>query len=492
MADIRYFFIENGGTPDVFSYGGRCWKRLTRSSTSGEVIPQIDAAFTSVEDCICNSGNAEPVPIVPDCDNLLLNVQAVSAIPNFRGPAEDYSPKMYDTVIIGGVTYEPDTPMGLQGVGALKFENVDQEFPAYVTLSNSPAGVANPPTWAGDYSIQYWMQVNSIPFEDTTTDRFISIVIDGRAVGTTVNAQELANYVQRDGDNYRLHHGTTSEIPDDRMQSELLNYNANYHVAISRKDGVERMYINGDLHDDRNNTATYNNKNIIIGQHPFNFSNVGSRLGFNGYLQDIRIANIATHNCVKHTVDTSTPTRCNSWRSLPEFEYGVPQPYRVVVQASSAGWNSMQAGWGHYRYQKIYIDGVQVLNAKPFRGMLISKLREVNGTWELVEYFGDTQDFYTESNVDQAQTFLQSFEDGELLVLNTSDDPHASGYTSRLYDELQTFGAANSQYSSLNHYRSSYLLISIKGMLPDKQGFRFFRSEGSNSGSPLAHTIYLF
>lgn len=476
MADIRYFFIETGETPEVFSYGGKCWKRLLRTRSTGENVPYVNGIFGSTEECICESGNVTPEPITPECDNQLLNVQSLTSFPR------DHSNQLHDIITIGSVTHHPSINLGPQ-IGSMFFDNSDRSNPSYLTLNNSSAGYSRAPDFPGDYSIQYWINTSSIPHQNTD-GRYLGVVIDGRAVGTTTNNNELIQYVERAGDGYRLHHGSTTETPGDLLISNTLEYNTNYQVVVSRKDGVEKMYITGEFHAERNSTLNYNNKNLMIGQHPFNFTDVNSRLGFHGYLQDIRVSNIATHYCSKHAVDTTTPELCNEWYSVPEFEYGPGQPYHVVVQASSVGYNYLVGGYSHYRYQKIYIDGVQVLNAVPYRGMLISKLRETDGKWELVEHFGDTQDFWSESNVNQAQTLLQSFEDGEMLVLNTSDEPYAYGYTSRLYDELETFGARNSQYSALNNYRSSYLLISIKGG-------PLFQTIGSNDGAPLAHTVYL-
>lgn len=482
MADIKYFFLEQGGAPEVFSYGGRCWKKLPGTSETGETITGAINTYNTREECLCDYNVADPID--PDCDSLLLNVQALTTY------AADYSPKMHELITIGPVTYEQNTNIG-PAIGSIKFDNTDQNNPAYITLNNSTAGEATAPDFPGDYSIQYWMNVTSIPYQEPE-GRYIGVILDGRAVGITSNNNEVVQYVERDGDGFRLNHGSTLDPPENRLISNILEYNTGYQVAVSRKDGVEKMYITGEFHSERNFNTSYNNKNLVIGQHPWNLhSDVNSRYGLDGYLQDIRISNVATHNCYQHTVNDDVPTICNEWRSIPEFEYDPGQSARVVVQASSVGYHYIVSGYSHWRYQKIYIDGVQVLNAAPYRGMLISKLRETNGQWELVEYFGNTQDFWAESNVNQAQTLLQSFEDGEMLVLNTGDEPYAYGYTSRLYDELETFGAGSGQYSALNSYRSSYLLISIKGMPADKHGNRFFRSVGSSAGAPLAHTVYL-
>lgn len=476
MANFKYYFLEQGGTPDVFSHDGKCWKKLTKTASTGEVLSNIDGIFASTEECICDSGNTTPAPITPECDNQLLNVQSLTSYPR------DYSNQLHDIITVGSVTHQPSTNLGPQ-IGSMFFDNSSRNNPSYLTLDNSSAGYSRAPDLPADYSIQYWINTISIPHQHTD-GKYLGVVIDGRAVGTTTNNNELVQYVERAGDGYRLHHGATTEPSGDWLISNSLEYNINYQVVVSRKDGVEKMYISGEFHAERNSTLNYNNKNLMIGQHSFNFTDVNRREGFHGYLQDIRVSNIATHYCAKHTVDKATPELCNEWYSVPSFEYGPGQPYHVVVQASSVGYNYIVSGYSHYRYQKIYIDGVNVLNASPYRGMLISKLREINGVWELVEYFGDTQDFWSESNVNQAQALLQSFEDGEMLVLNTSDEPYASGYTSRLYDELESFGARSSQYSALNNYRSSYLLISIKGG-------PLFQSVGSNGGAPLAHTVYL-
>ena len=484
MADIRYFFIETGETPEVFSYGGKCWKKLVRTRSTGEVVPYVNGIFASTEECICDSGNTTPDPVIPVCSNQLLNVQALTSY------ARDYSPLMHDLVTIGPVTYKQNINLG-SSTGSIHFENSSQNDPAYLTMDNSSSGYSYAPDLPGDYSIQYWIKVIGIPHQNPNDGTYLGVILDGRAVGITSNNNELIQYVQREGDGYRLAHGSTTEQNTNLLVSNLLEYDTNYQVVISRKDGVEKMYVTGEFHNERNSSISYNNKNLVIGQHAWNLhSDVNYRLGFVGYLQDLRIFNIATHYCSKHTVDVTTPEQCNSWVSVHESIHTPAFTPHVLIQAGSIG-NNYWSGIESTRRQKIYIDGVEVLNASPYRGMLISKLREVNGTWELVEHFGDTQDFHIESNVDQAQTLLQSFEDGEMLVLTTFDEPYASGYTSRLFDELQTFGAANSQYSALNYYGSSYILISIKGMLPNKQGYRFFWSEGSNGGGSLGHTVYL-
>lgn len=76
MADIKYFFLEQGGTPDVFSYGGKCWKKLTRTRQSGELVSNPSGIYNNIDECRCDSGNNDPTPVEPECSKVDLNIQS--------------------------------------------------------------------------------------------------------------------------------------------------------------------------------------------------------------------------------------------------------------------------------------------------------------------------------------------------------------------------------------------------------------------------------
>lgn len=141
-----------------------------------------------------------------------------------------------------------------------------------------------------------------------------------------------------------------------------------------------------------------------------------------------------------------------TFRSNPGY---VP---RVLIQAESMGLNNTSPG----RRQFIQIDGNTVLDASSPRSYRLTKLRkDSNGEWTYVSSNG--YDVYgNQTAADNAIVFLNEFDNGEMLILNTYDEPlnRRTQLTPELIDH---FGSGIEAFRSRWNGRDSHLLISIKG-----------------------------
>lgn len=141
-----------------------------------------------------------------------------------------------------------------------------------------------------------------------------------------------------------------------------------------------------------------------------------------------------------------------TFRTTPGY---IPQ---VLIQAESAGSNNNAPG----RRQFIQIDGTTVLAADAPRSYRVTKLRKpINGNWTYIASNG--YDVYgSQSDADAARTFLEGFVEGEMLILNTWDEPESRRI--QLAPVLtDSFGSSINAFRARWNFRDSHLLISIKG-----------------------------
>ena len=134
----------------------------------------------------------------------------------------------------------------------------------------------------------------------------------------------------------------------------------------------------------------------------------------------------------------------------------------VLIQVESQGLNNT-AGAG--RRQFVQIDGSTVVNANAPRSYRVTKLRQdVNtGFWSYVDSQGF--DVYgLTSAADDCAAFLEGFVDGELMIMNTYDEPNRNAtrfrdiLTDKFGSKIEAF-RLSSQLTS----RDSRLLVSICG-----------------------------
>lgn len=132
------------------------------------------------------------------------------------------------------------------------------------------------------------------------------------------------------------------------------------------------------------------------------------------------------------------------------------QPH-LIINANSS---SFEAN-GTYNQVQVIIDGTTVLNTTAPRSYRITKLRQTNGVWSYISSNG--YDVYGNATAaTNALTELQGFSAGEMLILNTWDEPNNRRTT--LTPELRDqFGSRIYDYQANWAFRDMHLLIAIKG-----------------------------
>jgi hypothetical protein len=149
------------------------------------------------------------------------------------------------------------------------------------------------------------------------------------------------------------------------------------------------------------------------------------------------------------------------WVITPNYRDAPSYTPHVLIQVESEGLNNTN-GW---RRVFVQIDGTTVLNATAPRSYRITKLRQDpnTGFWSYVSSNG--YDVYgLSSEADNAKAFLEGFVDGELMILNTYDEPNRNA--SRFYDTLQDkFGSKIRTFESSGQLssRDTRLIVSICG-----------------------------
>lgn len=139
----------------------------------------------------------------------------------------------------------------------------------------------------------------------------------------------------------------------------------------------------------------------------------------------------------------------NTLRSSPSY---TP---KILLQLESSGYEDLVQNRGH----KIYIGGVNVLDSTSPRSYRVSRLTYSNG-WNYSSSNGyDVYGLVSEANAMLA--YLQTFNTGDMLILNTYDEPLNN--RSVFQTELKNNFYAQLQDSPVWDYRCSYQLIAVKG-----------------------------
>lgn len=151
-------------------------------------------------------------------------------------------------------------------------------------------------------------------------------------------------------------------------------------------------------------------------------------------------------------------TRNSDWVISRTYRTAPTYTPQVLIQVESAGSNNGSPGYRQF----IQINGTTVLDANAPRSYRITKLRkDTNGFWTYIASNG--YDVYgLQTDADAARVFLEGFVNGEMLILNTWDEPN--NRRSQLLPVLKdSFGSTIEAYRSFWAFRDSHLLISIKG-----------------------------
>ena len=167
----------------------------------------------------------------------------------------------------------------------------------------------------------------------------------------------------------------------------------------------------------------------------------------------------------------------SNWKVVESgYKYNPVDPYRLLIQVESAGNDDNPK----LRDQDIYINGSQVLNSISPRSYRATQLRMEGGSWNYITSSGF--DVYgSNTNASNMNIFLNSFQDRDLLVMNTFDEPSLRRwyFTGVLYYDFKA-----REHVNVAH-RESYQLIAIKniGVIYENRQPRF--------GTSIRTTLYL-
>lgn len=144
------------------------------------------------------------------------------------------------------------------------------------------------------------------------------------------------------------------------------------------------------------------------------------------------------------------------WTVLPDTLRSSPSyTPKILLQIESAGLDDTTRN----NNQLIQINGTTVLNTTSPRSYRVSRLVYSNG-WTYASSNG--YDVYGNvTNANNLLAYLQTFNNGDMLVLNTYDEPLVN--RSVFTNELKNSFYARLQDSAVWESRCSYQLIAVKG-----------------------------
>ena len=147
------------------------------------------------------------------------------------------------------------------------------------------------------------------------------------------------------------------------------------------------------------------------------------------------------------------------WQIYNELRSSPNYTPRLLIQVEATGLN--YSGTRYYR-QYAEIEGTAVLNSNAPRSYRISKFRKnAFGVWEFVETQG--HDVYGgQAGADSAVAQLNGFVNGELIILNTWDEPN--NRRNQLIPIVEEkFGSMINHWRNDWSFRDHWLLVGICG-----------------------------
>jgi len=147
------------------------------------------------------------------------------------------------------------------------------------------------------------------------------------------------------------------------------------------------------------------------------------------------------------------------WEILEDtYRYTPDGTPRILIQIESSGY----ADSPRYYRQRVVVNGSEVLSANAPRSYRVSRLTQNPATGQFTYQSSNGYDVYGSStNATNLDTYLNTFDDGDLMILNTNDEPNNNRGVFQT-NLVNNFGA-NLQSSGVWASRISYMLISIKG-----------------------------
>lgn len=146
------------------------------------------------------------------------------------------------------------------------------------------------------------------------------------------------------------------------------------------------------------------------------------------------------------------------WFKLPDtLRFEPAETPKLLIQVESKGYDDTSAN----RRQRIVIDGSEVLSGDAGRSYKVTRLeQDGNGRYTFDQ--SNNYDVYgSADNGTEVNSFLNTFNDGDLVVINTHDEPNNNRGQFKT-NLINNFGA-RLQDSSVWESRCSYILVAVKG-----------------------------
>lgn len=428
---------------------------------------------------------AQSVPVQPNPSFLLYQPRDQNSIFNVHLADEKTAPSTITPSVSHVAT--PDA----MNIGSAEFSNGGA-----VVVNNTLSASAFLQDSTNEYTIECYVRTNSIASGVVQT--IWSEVFSSAHVGAGVYIHPDSNGVHKFA--YVVFKGTTGAGAVSMYSNTTPVANRWYHVVITNDGaGTLKMYIDGKL----DQTATWNHQPGSNTTFPIHIGvESNGNWPLSGNIQSLRISDHVVYPADSSCIDYMKQPDIHHNFQVIKASGGSAAAERVLglnrdphfaphllIQVASCGWHYIQAGYGAYGTQKIYIDGVKVLDQQCQRGLQISKLRLVNRRWTYVDTF--VGDWWDDSTVNAGGAYLQGFVDGELCVINSWDEPSNA---QNIRNELQnSFGVSSPHTSSFldNGWRTSFLMVAIKGAPTHHRGYSPIVQEGQANGSPIAATVYI-
>ena len=171
--------------------------------------------------------------------------------------------------------------------------------------------------------------------------------------------------------------------------------------------------------------------------------------------------NASTATTPNLTLRSTLPNTSKKW-TVAEVQRFVPATTpRVLIHAESEGLNNRNG----FRRTRVDINGTTVLDASTPRSLRLTQLRRSGVGWQLIESrtfdaYGQRTGTSTRGTAEQALNFLQTFQDGDLLINTTYD--HLRNHDLLAPEYAANFFSRSTTDFTLESSRGSHLLVAIK------------------------------
>ena len=226
---------------------------------------------------------------------------------------QDYSCREKDSEEIAGVTVSTESQFG---AGSLYFDGVYTALPAPATYSHIRVDHNSGVTledWSlyGDFTIELWIRPDNTYANDTIIsaytqydDNYNSANDNHWKLRRTSNDLEFILNINEDYDEDPYYFSASMTLRADNVDLPTTDFT---HIAVSRFDGVARLYVSGILYDTEefSHNVNISGNIMIIGGNQGSYYDVSDTFGIGrgaitepyiGYIDDIMISNSARYS----------------------------------------------------------------------------------------------------------------------------------------------------------------------------------------------------